>query len=119
MSLGVSVVHGIGVWLAFGGATPRIPIDDPFVRWELLNVELCFTTLVAVTSALAIRTGTAAPLIALAVLWSADAAFMLMWPMPVPAELGWVVVVVDATLVGLAVVCWSGSAGGRGRRAAS
>ena len=109
VSLAVSVIHGVGVWLAFGGPTPRIPIDDPFVRWELLNIEVCFTTLVAVTSVLAIRTRTATPLVALAVLWGVDAAFMIVWPMPVPADIGWAAVAVDAILVGLAILCWRGS----------
>ena len=113
-SLALSVVHGVGAWIAFGGTDPRIAIADPFVRWELRNIEFCFTTLVAVTSVLAIRTTTAAPLIALAVLWGADAAFMLGWPMPVPPDLRWVVMVVAALLMALALTCWRAAAG-RGR----
>ena len=109
VSLAVSVVHGIGVWLAFGGTTPRIPIADPFVRWELLNIEACFTTLLAATSVLAIRATTAAPLLALAVLWTVDAVFMVAWPMPVPAKVGWVVVLATALLGLLAFACWSGA----------
>jgi hypothetical protein len=97
------------VWLAFGSATPRIPIHDPFVRWELLNGETCFTVLVAVTSMLALRTRTAAPLVALAVPWTVDAAFLIARPMPLPTAFGWLVVPVDAMFVGLAVLCWVGS----------
>jgi uncharacterized membrane protein len=110
-SLSLIVVHGIGAWLAFGGATPRFPIADPFIRWELLNAEFCFTTLVAVTSVLAIRTRIPTPFVALAALWSAQTAFVLVWPIPLPADLQWLNVVAVAAPAVLAVWCWIAARG--------
>jgi uncharacterized membrane protein len=110
-SLGLIVVHGIGIWLAFGSTPPRFPIADPFVRWELLNAEFCFTTLVAVTSVLAIRTHIPTPFVALATLWSAQAAFVLVWPIPLPTDLQWLNVVAVAAPAVLASWCWSAARG--------
>ena len=110
-SLGLIVVHGIGAWLAFGGATPRFPIADPFIRWELLNAEFCFTTLVAVTSVLAIRTRKPTPYVALAALWSAQTAFVLVWPIPLPADLRWLNMLAVAAPAVLAVWSWSAAWG--------
>lgn len=113
LSLIVIVFHSVMVYVAFGDGAPRIPIDDPFVRWELLNIEFCFTLLVVVTSCLAIhhagsqddrtpRVATAA----LAVLWTADALFAVIDPMPLPANLGWLHAVVPIMVGGIALVCW-------------
>jgi len=105
-SLALSLVHGILSAVAYGGAAPRVPIADPFVRWELLNVEFCFTVLAVTTSILAIRTKTATPLRALAVLWAADVGFMLLWPMPFPDGRAWIRLPVMALLALLAWTCW-------------
>lgn len=109
LSLALSLVHGILSAVAYGGSTPRIPISDPFVRWELLDMEVCFTVLAATTSILAIRTRTSAPQLALAVLWAADAGFMLLQPMPLPDGVAWIRVPVIAALALLAWACWRGA----------
>jgi hypothetical protein len=108
-SLALSLLHGVLAAVAYGGSTPRTPIPDAFVRWELLDIEVCFTVLAATTSILAIRTGTSAPLVALAVLWTADAIFMVLSPMPLPSDVAWVRVPTIALLALLAAVCWRGA----------
>jgi hypothetical protein len=115
LSLVVIISHSIMIYLAFGAAPPRIPIDDPFVRWELLNIEFGFTVLVVVTACLAIhharvdephdrtpRVATAA----LATLWTADTIYAVVAPMPMPPSRAWVHAVVPIMLGGIAAVCW-------------
>jgi hypothetical protein len=115
LSLLVIAGHSVLVYFAFGVGQPRIPIDDPFVRWELLNLEFIFGLLVVVVSALAIyhagsrqpdgRTARVATTV-LAVLWTADALYAVWDPMPLPVAVAWLAPVVPLLIGALALVCW-------------
>ncbi|MDX2169993.1 MAG: hypothetical protein SF182_23185 [Deltaproteobacteria bacterium] len=115
LSLLVIVGHSVLAYLAFGVAQPRVPIDDPFVRWELLNLEFTFGLLVVVVSGLAIyHAGAHQPdgrlarvaTVVLAVLWTADALYTIWDPMPLPASVRWLYPLVPLLIGGLALICW-------------
>ena len=114
LSLLVIAGHSVLVYLAFGKGWFPIPID-PFVRWELLNIEFCFTLLVLLTSWLAIRHARfsqrdvrtpRAATTALAVLWTGDAICLAIVPMPLPAAPDWLHIVLPLVIGTLALVCW-------------
>lgn len=115
LSLLVVVSHTALVYIAFGVSDPRVPIDDPFVRWELLNLEFVFALVVALVSGLAIyHAGRRQPdgrmarvaTVVLAVLWTADALYALWDPMPLPVSVSWLQPLVPLLVGGLALLCW-------------
>lgn len=112
-SLVVIAVHALLAYVAF--ARGDIPIEDRFVRWELVNLEFCFALLVGVTSVLAIRHAGArsadgrearVATIVLAVLWTADALYAFRDPMPIPIGPDWLPSLVPLLLGALALLCW-------------
>lgn len=113
-SLVVIACHALLAYLAF--ARGEIPIDSRFVRWELLNLEFAFTLVVVATSVLAIHNAGARNRDArearvatsvLAALWTADALYAAIDPMPIPIGPAWISSLVPVLLGGLALVCWT------------
>ncbi|MBX3027975.1 hypothetical protein KF840_24035 [bacterium] len=112
-SLLVIAGHTLLAYVAF--ARGEIPIANRFVRWELVNLELCFALVVGATSILAIRhAGARSPdgrqawvaTTVLALLWTADALYAFLDPMPIPIGPAWLPGLVPLLLGALALLCW-------------